>query len=118
MTSHLRLHCDACCGHDRVAFHWLGSDTAQTDGVPNELTEALDPYRSCMRGTRNTPVRCMALNAVIGQYSRCRIHPQRPSVCRAVNASWEHGQPDPQCDTAGQAHGLPRLRPQDWLTAS
>ena len=82
--------------------------------MPSHLTEPLDAHRLCMRGTYSAPVRCVALDAEIGVYSRCSIHPQRPSVCREVDASWEFGAPSRQCDQARIAHGLPPLTAADW----
>ena len=49
----------------------------------------------------------MALDSEIGVYSRCSIHPNRPSVCREVDASWEYGKASSQCDRARIAHGRP-----------
>ncbi|MDH5835014.1 YkgJ family cysteine cluster protein [Luteimonas kalidii] len=111
---HPCLTCGACCTRYRVAFHWMEADDAVAGGVPAGLTERLDAHRLCMRGTYSEPVRCIALDAEIGVYSRCTIHPQRPSVCREVDASWEHGRASPQCDKARLAHGLPLLGPADW----
>ncbi|MCX7556284.1 YkgJ family cysteine cluster protein [Xanthomonadaceae bacterium JHOS43] len=111
---HPCLRCGACCARFRVAFHWLESDTVIADGVPSELTEPLDPHRLCMRGTYSAPVRCVALDARIGEYSRCTIHSRRPSVCREVEASWEFGRASPQCDRSRIAHGLPVLTAADW----
>ena len=56
----------------------------------------------------------MALDAEIGVYSRCSIHPNRPSVCREVDASWEYGKPSSQCDRARIAHGMAPLTLADW----
>ena len=50
----------------------------------------------------------------IGEYSRCTIHPRRPSVCREVDASWEYGAASAQCDRARLAHGLSPLTLADW----
>lgn len=111
---HPCLTCGACCALYRVAFHWMESHAATEGGVPAALTEPLDAHRLCMRGTRSEPVRCVALDARIGTYSRCTIHPQRPSVCREVEASWEHGRTSRQCDQARLAHGLAPLTAADW----
>ncbi len=111
---HPCLRCGACCTQYRVAFHWLELDAVVVGGVPAHLTEPLDPHRVCMRGTRSKPVRCVALDAEIGVRSRCTIHPNRPSVCREVEASWEFGRASPQCDTARIACGLLPLTPADW----
>ena len=111
---HPCLRCGACCTQFRVAFHWMESDAVNPDGVPDELTETLAPHRLCMRGTYSEPVRCVALDARIGEYSRCTIHPRRPSVCREVEASWEFGRASSQCDRSRIAHGMPALTPADW----
>jgi len=108
------MTCGACCTQYRVAFHWMESDEVTPGGVPHQLTETLDPHRLCMRGTHSKPVRCVALDAQIGVYSRCTIHPNRPSVCREVDASWEYGKASPQCDRARIAYGLDPLTPADW----
>lgn len=111
---HPCMTCGACCTQYRVAFHWLESDQAGEGGVPAALTERLDSHRLCMRGTYSAPVRCVALDAQVGVYSRCSIHPNRPSVCREVDASWEFGSYSAQCAKARAAHGLPELTPADW----
>lgn len=111
---HPCLTCGACCATYRVAFHWLEAEPGREDAVPVALTETLDPHRLVMRGTKAAPTRCMALDAEIGRHARCTIYARRPSVCRAVAASWEHGEPSPQCDKARLAHGLPVLTPADW----
>ena len=82
--------------------------------VPAELTERLDPHRVVMRGTWAAQPRCIALDAEIGTRARCSIHPIKPSVCREVPASWEFGEPSPQCDKARIAHGMAPLTPADW----
>jgi len=92
----------------------MESDEVTEGGVPAALTQRLDAHRLCMRGTYGPPVRCVALDADIGVYSRCTIHPNRPSVCREVDASWEFGAASSQCDRARIAHGLPPLTPADW----
>ncbi|HSX65728.1 MAG TPA: YkgJ family cysteine cluster protein [Pseudoxanthomonas sp.] len=111
---HPCLSCGACCAHFRVSFHWSETEPALGGEVPAELAEPLDPHRLAMRGTWARQPRCIALDAEIGVRSRCTIHPQRPSVCREVTASWESGQASPQCDKARSAHGLPALSPADW----
>ncbi|WP_440850092.1 YkgJ family cysteine cluster protein [Salinisphaera sp. SWV1] len=112
---HPCMTCGACCATYRVAFHWLETEASPShEGVPAALTEALDPHRLVMRGTRNAPTRCVALAAEIGRAAHCRIYERRPSVCREVAASWEFGQASPQCDRARSAHGLVPLTPADW----
>lgn len=84
--------------------------------MPADLTERFDEHRVVMRGTWAKQPRCIALDAEIGVRSRCTIHPQRPTVCREVPASWEFGEASPQCDRARIAHGLRPLTPEDWDT--
>ena len=111
---HPCLSCGACCAAFRVSMHWSEAEPALGGTVPQALTERLDAHQVCMRGTWAPAPRCVALDAVIGQYSRCTIHAQRPAVCRQVQASWEHGAPDRHCDTARARHGLAPLTAQDW----
>ena len=94
--SHPCLSCGACCATFRVSMHWSEADPALGGAVPAALTERLDAHQVCMRGTWEPAPRCVALDAVIGQYSRCTIHPQRPGACRQVQASWEHLERDLQ----------------------
>ena len=111
---HPCLSCGACCATFRVSMHWSETDPNLGGVVPAELTEPLDAHQVCMRGTWAKAPRCIALDAVIGQYSRCTIHAQRPQACRLVQASWEFGSADAQCDKARAGHGLKPLTPQDW----
>lgn len=103
---HPCLTCGACCATFRVSVHWSETDPALGGVVPAELTEPLDHHQVCMRGTWQKAPRCVALDAIVGEYSRCTIHPQRPSVCRLVNPG------DPQCIKARELHGLPPIT--DW----
>ncbi|WP_149195192.1 YkgJ family cysteine cluster protein [Luteimonas suaedae] len=112
--SHPCLSCGACCAHFRVGFHWSEAVPELGGVVPVALTEPLDAHRLAMRGTWARQPRCVALDAELGVRSRCTIHPLRPSVCREVPASWEHGEASPQCDRARLAHGLPTLTADDW----
>lgn len=111
---HPCLTCGACCAYFRVSLHWSEADPGMGGTVPHALTEPLDPHRLAMRGTWEQRPRCVALDAEIGVRSRCTIHPQRPSVCRDVQASWEFGAASPQCDKARRGWGLPALTAADW----
>lgn len=113
--SHPCLTCGACCAFFRVSFHWSEAAPEMGGMVPIELTEPLRQHERVMRGTSQAQPRCVALHAEIGKYSRCTIHPVRPSVCRAVPASWEFGEASPQCDKSRLAHGLPVLTEADWV---
>ena len=112
---HPCLTCGACCAFFRVSFHWSEADPALGGTIPFELTEPLRIHERAMRGTSQANPRCIALDAEIGRYSRCKIHDRRPSVCALVPASWEFGVASAQCDKARVAHGLPVLAPADWM---
>jgi Fe-S-cluster containining protein len=87
--------------------------------VPRALTEKLDLHRLVMRGTQAYRPRCVALEGIVGETTRCSIYLQRPSVCHELLPAWEFGEPSPQCDRARIAHGLTPLTPEDWIeTAS
>jgi hypothetical protein len=98
-----------------VAFHWSEAEAFLGGGVPPELTAKLDPHRLAMRGTDAAQPRCVALQGTVGVAAHCGIYAQRPSVCREVQPSWESGTVSLQCDKARLAHGLPLLKPEDWL---
>ncbi|MGV8943483.1 YkgJ family cysteine cluster protein [Thermomonas sp.] len=115
--THPCLSCGACCATYRVGLHWSEADPAQGGLVPQALTEPLRRHERAMRGTSQANPHCIALDAEIGRYSRCTIHPLRPSACREVSASWEHGEASDQCDRARINHGLPALTPADWIDA-
>jgi len=107
--SHPCLSCGACCATYRVSMHWSEADAALGGRVPVELTESLGPHQRCMRGTWEKTPRCVALEGPIGGPVRCTIYEDRPSVCRELSMSWEHGEPSPQCDKARALHGLAPL---------
>ncbi len=111
---HPCLTCGACCAYFRVSFHWSEAAPEQGGRVPVELTETLRTHERAMRGTNQHHPRCIALDAVIGEYSRCTIHDRRPSVCALVPASYEFGAASTQCDKSRIAHGLRALTPDDW----
>lgn len=115
--SHPCLRCGACCAAFRVAFHWSEAQPACADGVPEALTSPLRRHELAMRGTEVLPVRCVALEGVVGEGTRCTIYAARPSPCRELGAAWEHGQPSPQCDRARAVHALAPLTPDDWTAA-
>jgi Fe-S-cluster containining protein len=112
---HPCLSCGACCAYFRVSFHWSEAEPALGGPVPFELTESLRTHERAMRGTSRANPRCIALDADIGRYSRCTIHDRRPSTCALVPASYEFGEPSPQCDKSRIGHGLPPLTPADWI---
>ncbi len=112
---HPCLRCGACCASYRVAFHWL---EAHGDPILEHTSQRLDPHRLAMQGTHAEPLRCIALEGVIGARASCAIYPHRPSPCRELTASWEDGQAHSQCDRARRRHGLAPLTAEDWLPQS
>lgn len=117
MPLHPCQTCGACCASFRVAFHWSEAALEAGGAVPAELTEVLDAHRLVMRGTYAGAIRCVALRGAPGGPTQCAIYPQRPSPCRDLAASWEQGEPSPQCDRARARHGLAPLTPADWRGA-
>lgn len=112
--SHPCLRCGACCATFRVSFHWSEAQPDNPDGPPPELVMPLRRHELAMRGTEGSHPRCVGLRGTIGVDGHCGIYPQRPSVCRAVEPSWEFGRHSPQCDKGRAAHGLKLLTPEDW----
>ena len=116
---HPCLSCGACCAHFRVSLHWSEAE-AETGApdlggrVPIALTETFGPHQRSMRGTWAKQPHCIALEGVVGQGVRCTIYDARPNACRDLRMSWEPlsgegGGPNPQCDQARAAYGLPPL---------
>lgn len=108
------LTCGACCTQFRVSFYWAEASDTTPGGVPVELTEQLTHHRIMMKGTGGSHPRCVALEGEIGRSVACSIHPSRPSVCRAFEASYENGQPNERCDQARIKAGMKPLTPDDW----
>lgn len=107
--------CGACCASFRVAFHWMETEPSMGGSVPLAVTEKLDPHRLAMRGTQAYRPRCVALEGIVGETTRCSIYPHRPSVCHELLPAWEFGEPSSQCDRARIAHGLAPLTPAEWI---
>lgn len=102
------LSCGACCATFRVSFFW-GELESHGGPVPDALVTEVTPFRVAMCGTTAHPSRCVALEGAVGGAVSCTIHPQRPTPCREFAASGEDGQPQPRCEEARAAHGLPPL---------
>jgi Fe-S-cluster containining protein len=105
------MTCGACCAFFRVAFYWSEADASAGGQTPPDLTAKVSPYTTVMRGTEQTPPRCVALHGTIGADVRCVIHALRPSPCREFQASWVDGLHNERCDRARAAYGLPPLSP-------
>lgn len=104
------LTCGACCAHFRVSFYW-GECRSAGGVVPDELTVRISPQMVAMSGTENKPARCVGLLGEVGCGVRCTVYEQRSSTCREFEAAWANGQPNPACDAARAAYGLPPLTP-------
>ncbi|UXH76576.1 YkgJ family cysteine cluster protein [Roseateles amylovorans] len=76
--------CGACCASFRVSFYWGEADDAPMGTVPVTLTQPVSPHLRCMSGTQTQPVRCVALQGVVGQQVGCGIYAQRSTTCREV----------------------------------
>ena len=94
------LDCGACCVTFRVSFYW---SEAEALGLPTELTEQVNAWFACMRGTNQLQPRCAALAGTVGREVSCQVYGQRPSPCHEVQAG------DSQCAKARARHGLPTL---------
>lgn len=104
------LTCGACCAYFRVSFFW-GECEGNGGTVPDALTCQISPYHVAMLGTDGRPARCVGLLGDVGQGVRCTLYLQRSSTCREFDASWSQGRPNPDCDAARRAHGLPPISP-------
>jgi Fe-S-cluster containining protein len=105
------LDCGACCAFYRASFYWSEADPELGGTVPPELTESLTPHMAAMKGTCSNTPRCIALHGNIGERVECTIYPVRSSACRDFPFAWDSGQPNPRCDKARSAWGLPPLHP-------
>ncbi|GAB4519502.1 MAG: hypothetical protein OHK0046_28470 [Anaerolineae bacterium] len=83
--------------------------------MPPEMTQRLDSFRACMKGTDQKQPRCVALAGTIGQDVNCTIYENRPTPCREFAVDWVDGvlvfHPDDleRCTRARAAYGLPPL---------
>ena len=94
------LDCGACCAHFRVSFYW---SEAEARGLPEALTEQVNPWFSCMAGTNQSSPRCVALGGEVGKAVACTIYEMRPEPCREVQAG------DAKCNRARARHGFAPL---------
>lgn len=105
------LRCGVCCTHFRISFYWAEADDAPGGWVPVALTEPLNPWRRCMKGTNGARRRCIALIGTVGEGVRCAIYAQRPSACREFPVYLADGTPNPKCQELRARAGLPPLLP-------
>ena len=107
--------CGACCAHFRISFYWSEADPEMGGTVPADMTQKLDNFRSCMKGTDQKQPRCIALAGTIGEDVNCTIYENRPSPCRDFGVQWT---PDAlyiveedleRCSRARETWGLPPI---------
>lgn len=108
------LSCGACCAFFRASFYWAEANDESPGGVPVELTVKLNNFRRAMIGSSGSRPRCIALQGAIGKEVSCAIYECRASVCRDFQPAWRDGIPNPRCDEARLAWGLPVLDPLAW----
>jgi Fe-S-cluster containining protein len=117
-VENLCQNCGACCSTFRISFYW--AETTACDGgyVPDELTQQMSPYRSCMKGTSQSHPRCIALGGNIGERVSCTIYQNRPSPCREYDVFDGQGNLNPRCNQAREKHGLPPLHVRKVIVPS
>jgi Fe-S-cluster containining protein len=103
------IRCGVCCTHFRISFYWAEADDAPNGWVPAALTEPLNPWLRCMKGSNGKVRRCIALEGKVGEAVRCAIYPNRPSPCREFPVYLEEGTPNPKCNELRAQVGLPPL---------
>ena len=109
MSDFACLSCGACCAAFRVDFHCADLATADSAGVPVEMTVPLTATLVRMRGTDEAPPRCVALEGDVGKSVSCTIYERRPGPCRDFAPYAPLGIGDDACDRARRRHGLPPL---------
>lgn len=101
--------CGACCSTFRISFYWGETTAAEGGFVPQEMTQQMNPYRSCMKGTSQSKPRCIALSGEVGAGVSCTIYADRPTPCREYDVFDAKGELNPRCNPAREKHGLPPL---------
>jgi Fe-S-cluster containining protein len=101
--------CGACCVTYRVTFLRRELDAEPGGWVPTGLSEPMDHWRACMRGTADHPRRCLALRGTVGVEVSCAIYQNRPTPCRAFAPDAGIGRGDASCGDARRLRGLPPL---------
>lgn len=89
------VSCGACCANYRVSFYW-----AEAELIPEHMVEPLTAVYSCMKGTNQAQVKCVALQGEVGRQVSCSIYPIRSSSCKEVQIGDSH------CNKARLAHNL------------
>lgn len=101
--------CGVCCAMYRVSFLRHELDSEPGGWVPAAFTELINDRDACMRGTKDRPRRCLALQGILGVDAHCSIYEKRPSPCRAFAPEAGAGHGDAACGDARRLHGLPPL---------
>jgi Fe-S-cluster containining protein len=103
--------CGACCATYPVTFSRQELDSETGGWVPTALAENDALLRRCahMKGTRDHPRRCVALQGAIGVEVSCAIYALRPSPCRDFAQEADAGHGDARCGDARRLHNLPPL---------
>lgn len=101
--------CGACCATCRVSFYWTETTAHESGQVPVEMTEQVNWFQSCMKGSSASSPRCCALKGEIGQSVGCSIYANRSSTCREYEVFDAQGQLNPRCNPARAKHGLEPL---------
>lgn len=107
------LDCGICCTHFRISFYWAETDDVEGGFVPAGMTEKLNHYLCCMKGSNDVPRRCSALAGTPGSAVLCTIYEHRPTPCREFPVYFEDGCPNPKCDELRATIGLGPLLP--WV---
>lgn len=103
------LDCGICCTHFRISFYWGEADDAPGGFVPAAMTEKLNPFMRCMKGSNDANRRCSALEGTLGQQVSCSIYENRPTPCREFPVYFDDGTPNPKCDELRAKINLPPL---------
>ena len=91
-------------------FFLLGRNSADhTEWRTAELTEPVNQFYSCMKGTDSKTPHCIALEGKVGHAVSCKIYSQRSTTCHEFNIVDDDGQINPQCTRARAQYGLAPL---------
>ena len=101
--------CGVCCSTFRISFYWGETTAAEGGVVPVEMTEQMNLYRSCMKGSSQSKPRCIALAGNLGESVTCTIYENRPSPCREYDVFDSNGELNPRCNQARAKHGFEPL---------
>lgn len=104
------LGCGACCTHFRISFYFGELDSQPNGFVPTELTEKVNDFFACMKGTQ-AGGRCISLQGNPGENISCAIYHNRPTPCREFPVFMVDGTPNPKCNELRSKAGIPLIQP-------